>query len=220
MTRRAGGPSWCSSTACAAMRGRWPRRCRDLAPAALHAGMPGPRRVRRGPRRLSIATFAEDVAALIEDAAGGPVRAGRHLDGGGDRLRLAVTRPDLVRALVLVRPAWVTDAGPANMAPNAEVGALLAPPARRRGARGVPRRRRPQRRLRRRGAGQSGLADWASSTAQPSGRDRALLTAHLGRRPGVTPSRPRAPCACRRWSAAPAQDAIHPAGPCAGAGRR
>jgi pimeloyl-ACP methyl ester carboxylesterase len=37
-----------------------------------------------------------------------------------------VTRPDLVRALVLVRPAWVTAAAPENMAPNAEVGVLLA----------------------------------------------------------------------------------------------
>jgi pimeloyl-ACP methyl ester carboxylesterase len=40
--------------------------------------------------------------------------------------RLAVTRPDLVRALVLVRPAWVTDAAPANVAPNAQVGDLLS----------------------------------------------------------------------------------------------
>ena len=40
--------------------------------------------------------------------------------------RLAVTRPELVRGLILVRPAWATQAAPDNMAPNAEVGALLA----------------------------------------------------------------------------------------------
>ena len=46
--------------------------------------------------------------------------------GAAIATRLAVTRPDLVRALVLVRPAWVVDAAPENMAPNAEVGMLLA----------------------------------------------------------------------------------------------
>ena len=46
--------------------------------------------------------------------------------GAAIATRLAVTRPDLVRALVLVRPAWVTEAAPPNMAANAEVGALLA----------------------------------------------------------------------------------------------
>ena len=40
--------------------------------------------------------------------------------------RLAVIRPDLVRALVLVRPAWVANDAPAKMVPNAEVGTLLA----------------------------------------------------------------------------------------------
>ncbi len=46
--------------------------------------------------------------------------------GAAIALRLAVTKPHLVRALVLARPAWVTEAAPANMAPNAEVGRLLA----------------------------------------------------------------------------------------------
>jgi pimeloyl-ACP methyl ester carboxylesterase len=40
-------------------------------------------------------------------------------------LRLAVTRPHLVGALVLARPAWLTNEAPANMAPNALVGELL-----------------------------------------------------------------------------------------------
>ena len=73
----------------------------------------------------SIAGFAEDVAALVETLPG-PVVLGGISMGAALATRLAVTRPDLVRALVLVRPAWVTGAAPANMAPNAEVGDLLS----------------------------------------------------------------------------------------------
>ena len=73
----------------------------------------------------SIASFADHVAALIETLDGPAVLGGISM-GAAIATRLAVTRPDLVRALVLVRPAWVTEAAPANMAANAEVGALLA----------------------------------------------------------------------------------------------
>lgn len=85
---------------------------------------------------LSLATFADDVAALIEQAALGPVTLGGISMGAALALRLAVRRPELVRSLVLVRPAWVTAPAPENMTPNAEVGALLArlPPAEARAA--------------------------------------------------------------------------------------
>ena len=73
----------------------------------------------------SIASFADAVAALAETLKA-PVVLGGISMGAAIASRLAVLRPDLVRALVLVRPAWVTGAAPANMAPNAEVGALLA----------------------------------------------------------------------------------------------
>lgn len=73
----------------------------------------------------SIASFADHVAELAETQ-GGPVVLGGISMGAAIATRLAVTRPDLVRALVLVRPAWTTEEAPANMAPNAEVGALLA----------------------------------------------------------------------------------------------
>jgi pimeloyl-ACP methyl ester carboxylesterase len=72
----------------------------------------------------SIASFANHVAALAETL-GEPIALGGISMGAAIATRLAVTRPDLVRALVLVRPAWVTEAAPANMAPNAEVGGLL-----------------------------------------------------------------------------------------------
>jgi pimeloyl-ACP methyl ester carboxylesterase len=65
------------------------------------------------------------VAALIETLPG-PVVLGGISMGAAIACRLAVTRADLVRALVLVRPAWVTQAAPTNMAPNAKVGSLLS----------------------------------------------------------------------------------------------
>lgn len=79
---------------------------------------------------LSIATFADDVSALAEQG-GEPVVLGGISMGAAIACRMAVHRPELVRALVLVRPAWVTAAAPANMAPNAETGSVLArlPPA-------------------------------------------------------------------------------------------
>jgi pimeloyl-ACP methyl ester carboxylesterase len=75
---------------------------------------------------FSIATFASDVAAFIEAQNAGPVVLGGISMGAAISLRLAVLRPDLVRALVLARPAWTTDAAPPNLRPNALVGELLA----------------------------------------------------------------------------------------------
>ncbi|SIR45455.1 Pimeloyl-ACP methyl ester carboxylesterase [Rhizobium sp. RU20A] len=77
------------------------------------------------PARFSIARFAADVAEVIEQRIGKPVIVGGISMGAAMALHLAVHRPDLVRGLVLARPAWVTAAGPENMAPNAEVGRLL-----------------------------------------------------------------------------------------------
>lgn len=73
----------------------------------------------------SIAGFADDVAALIDTMPGAVVLGGISM-GAAIATRLAVIRPEQVSALVLVRPAWVTKAAPANMAPNAEVGDLLS----------------------------------------------------------------------------------------------
>jgi pimeloyl-ACP methyl ester carboxylesterase len=75
---------------------------------------------------FSIATFADDVAELIEARAIAPAVLGGISMGAAIALRLAVTRPDLVSALVLARPAWLVDAAPANMRPFGEVGDLLA----------------------------------------------------------------------------------------------
>ncbi|MCC5975805.1 MAG: alpha/beta hydrolase [Rubellimicrobium sp.] len=75
--------------------------------------------------RISIAAFADHVAALIETLPH-PVILGGISMGAAIALRLATLRPDLVRALILIRPAWVTEDAPPNMAPNALVGRLLA----------------------------------------------------------------------------------------------
>jgi pimeloyl-ACP methyl ester carboxylesterase len=79
---------------------------------------------------FSTATFADDVIALIERI-GKPVVLGGISMGAAIASRVAVLRPGLVRGLVLARPAWVVEAAPENMRPNAEVGALLSrlPPA-------------------------------------------------------------------------------------------
>jgi pimeloyl-ACP methyl ester carboxylesterase len=77
------------------------------------------------PFDFSIATFADDVAALIESVSKGPVVLGGISMGASISLRLAVLRPDLVRALVLARPAWLLSRNPDNMAPNAFAGQLL-----------------------------------------------------------------------------------------------
>ena len=85
-----------------------------------HGGSPA-----SSPHDLSIASFADDVVALIESQNFAPVILGGISMGAAIALRIAVRRPDLVRALILARPAWVTESGAANMRPNAEVGELL-----------------------------------------------------------------------------------------------
>ena len=86
-----------------------------------HGASPAP-----SPNDISIACFADDVIALIELLHVAPIILGGISMGAAMAIRIAVRRPDLVRAMILVRPAWITDAAPANMQPNAEVGELLA----------------------------------------------------------------------------------------------
>lgn len=76
------------------------------------------------PAQYRISKFADDLAAVIAEL-GRPVILGGISMGAAIALRLAVTHPELVRALVLARPAWVTDRAPDNMKPNATVGELL-----------------------------------------------------------------------------------------------
>jgi pimeloyl-ACP methyl ester carboxylesterase len=75
---------------------------------------------------FSIATFADDVAALIETQGPTPLVVGGISMGAAIALRLAVRRKDIVRGLIVARPAWRTQAAPDNMTPAAEVGRLIA----------------------------------------------------------------------------------------------
>ncbi|MDW6024370.1 alpha/beta fold hydrolase [Mesorhizobium sp. BAC0120] len=75
--------------------------------------------------QFSIASFAGDLASMIEARGLAPVVVGGISMGAAIALRLAVRRPDLVGALVLARPAWLDRPQPPNMAPNAVVADLL-----------------------------------------------------------------------------------------------
>ncbi|MFB2552501.1 alpha/beta fold hydrolase [Ensifer soli] len=75
--------------------------------------------------RLSIRTFADDIAGYMDASGLAPAVVGGISMGAAIALRLAVTRPELVRALVIARPAWVVDEAPENMRPNLEAGDLI-----------------------------------------------------------------------------------------------
>ena len=79
---------------------------------------------------LSLATFADDLSAAIRQSSVGPCILGGISMGAALSLRIACREPGLVSGLVLVRPAWISDPAPENMAPNFVVGQILsAPPA-------------------------------------------------------------------------------------------
>lgn len=78
------------------------------------------------PEHFTIAQFTDDVINLIETNAVEPVVIGGISMGSAVALRIAVKRPDLVRALVLGRPAWLMSPAPSNLTPLAIVGRLLA----------------------------------------------------------------------------------------------
>ncbi|AYM19931.1 hypothetical protein At15955_49460 (plasmid) [Agrobacterium tumefaciens] len=73
---------------------------------------------------LSIPTFTDDVAGYIRHL-GRPVVGGISM-GAAISLRIAVRWPHMIRALILARPAWVTEDGPKSAYPNLFVGQLLA----------------------------------------------------------------------------------------------
>lgn len=71
---------------------------------------------------FSIAQFADDVAGTLDP---GTVLGGISM-GAAISLRLAVRRPERLRALILVRPAWLDAPAPPNMSSIAEVAAMIA----------------------------------------------------------------------------------------------
>ncbi len=74
---------------------------------------------------LSIKTLAEDILALADSLGIGTFAAGGISMGAAIAAHLAVHHPDRVSALMLARPAWITDAAPANLRPYGLAGELL-----------------------------------------------------------------------------------------------
>jgi pimeloyl-ACP methyl ester carboxylesterase len=77
------------------------------------------------PRAFSLSQFSDDLASFIERKFTAPVVVGGISMGAALTLILATRRPELVKAVVLARPAWLLSAAPGNMRPNAYVGELL-----------------------------------------------------------------------------------------------
>ena len=78
------------------------------------------------PARLSISQFGQDVLALMDHLGLQKVAMGGISLGAAISLRLAVTHPLRVRALILARPAWVDHPAPETMQSYVEVARQLA----------------------------------------------------------------------------------------------
>jgi len=78
------------------------------------------------PARLSIAQFGQDVLALMDHLGLQSVAMGGISLGAAISLRLAVTQPLRVKALILARPAWVDHPAPETMQSYVEVARQLA----------------------------------------------------------------------------------------------
>jgi pimeloyl-ACP methyl ester carboxylesterase len=79
-----------------------------------------------GPSKaFSLAQFSEDLAGFIESKFLAPVLIGGISMGAAISLKLALSRPELVKGVVIARPAWLFESAPRNMQPNAYVGRLL-----------------------------------------------------------------------------------------------
>jgi pimeloyl-ACP methyl ester carboxylesterase len=82
--------------------------------------------------RYSIAGFADDIAGVADALGIGRFAAGGISMGAAIALRLAALHPERVSALMLVRPAWLTEPAPENMRPYVEAARAM----RRHGANG------------------------------------------------------------------------------------
>ncbi len=74
---------------------------------------------------LGFATFAHDLASLLDALGLDDIALGGVSMGAGVALRLAYEQPERIRALVLVRPAWFTTASPPHLAAFPVIAQLL-----------------------------------------------------------------------------------------------
>ena len=75
--------------------------------------------------RLGFATFAQDLASLLDSLGLDDIALGGVSMGAGVALRLAYEQPERISALVLVRPAWFTAVAPPNLAAFPLIAQLL-----------------------------------------------------------------------------------------------
>lgn len=75
--------------------------------------------------QLSFATFAADLRALLNHLQVEQAIVGGISMGAGVSVRLAIDHPKLVRALILVRPAWLDQPRPANLMILPKIAELL-----------------------------------------------------------------------------------------------
>jgi pimeloyl-ACP methyl ester carboxylesterase len=74
---------------------------------------------------FSLSQFCDDLGMFIAETLPGPVDIGGISMGAAITLMLAVRKPQLVKSLVIARPAWLLDVAPPNMQANVAVGELL-----------------------------------------------------------------------------------------------
>ena len=75
---------------------------------------------------FSLARFAADLNAFIDERFVRPIVLGGISMGAALALKIAVSSPRRVAALILARPAWTVTNAPINMQPYAMVGKLLS----------------------------------------------------------------------------------------------
>jgi pimeloyl-ACP methyl ester carboxylesterase len=77
------------------------------------------------PERYSIAGFADDLLAVADKLGIECFAVGGISMGAAIAMRLAVTCPERISALMLVRPAWMSEPAPWNMRPYVEAAQLM-----------------------------------------------------------------------------------------------
>jgi pimeloyl-ACP methyl ester carboxylesterase len=106
-------------------------------PADVFPDLPGVRRITlecRGhgdselgdPTRLSIASFTEDVIALMDHLGVRKAVVGGISLGGAIALRLAALHPERICGLMIARPAWIDGPSGETMSPYAAVARYIA----------------------------------------------------------------------------------------------
>ncbi|MGI9366603.1 MAG: alpha/beta fold hydrolase [Rhizobiaceae bacterium] len=74
---------------------------------------------------LSIQRFVQDIAEFIRSLECGPVPVGGISMGAAIAMQLAIRHPDLVRGLVIARPAWIDKPAPESLFAIREVARYL-----------------------------------------------------------------------------------------------